>query len=63
MERLAHVDVAEPGDDALIGERGLECRLLTFERPREGRRVEATIERLWAERLQRRDCWPPRRAR
>ena len=53
MERLAHVNVAEPGDNALIRERGFQRGLLAFEGPREGRRVEAAIERLWTEGLQR----------
>src|SRR6187397_633957 len=53
MERLAHIDVPEPGHDTLIGERGLEGCLLALERVREGGRVETAIERLRAKRLQR----------
>jgi len=53
MERLAHIDVPEPGYDTLIGKRRFQRRLLALERVRESRRVEAAIERLRTKRRQR----------
>src|SRR5688572_3880712 len=53
MERLAYIDVPEPGHDTLIGERRFQRCLLTLERVRESRRVEAAIERLRTKRRQR----------
>src|SRR4026207_85329 len=54
MERLAHIDVPEPGHAALIGERRFQRRLLALERVRESGRVEPAIERLRTKRPQRR---------
>ena len=34
MQRLAHIDVAEPRDDLLVRQRGLQARLLAARRPR-----------------------------
>src|SRR6516164_2191239 len=49
---LADIDVAEPRDDSLIGERGLEACLLAAAGLRQCGGIEAVAERLWAERPQ-----------
>ena len=54
MQRLADIDVAEPGHDSLIGERGLERGLLALACARQHRRVERVAERLGPERTQQR---------
>ena len=54
VERLAHIDVAEPGDHPLIGKRGLQAGLLAVASAREHRRIERVAERLGTERPQQR---------
>ena len=54
VERLADVDVAEPRDDALVEQRGLQAGLLAGARLRQHRGVELVAERLRPERAQQR---------
>ena len=54
MERFAHIDVAEPRDDFLVRQRGLERGLLALARMCQHRRVEFVAERLGTERTQQR---------
>ena len=54
VKRLADIDVAEPRDHTLVGERGLERGLLAAARPRQHRGVEFVAERLGPERAQER---------
>ena len=54
MQRLAHIDVAEPSDDTLVGERRLQACLLAPARPRQHGGVERIAERLGAETAQQR---------
>src|SRR6185369_15190198 len=54
IESLADVDVAEPGNDALIGKRRLEGRLLSPASARQRRGAEGVAERLGAEPAQER---------
>ena len=49
VQRLADIDVAETGDDALVEERRLEGRLLALAGERQHRGVEGVAERLGAE--------------
>jgi hypothetical protein len=52
VERLADVDVAQPRDDALVQQRGLDRRALAPERAARGGRRERVAERFGAEVLQ-----------
>jgi hypothetical protein len=52
VERLAHVDVAKPRDDALIQQRGLDRRTLAREGARKMVVVERVAERFGAEAFQ-----------
>ena len=54
MQRLAHIDVAEPRDDGLVEQRGLHAGLLALARRRQHRRVERIAERLRPDELQQR---------
>ena len=45
MQRLAHVDIAETGDDALVAQGGLEARFLVGTAARQHRGVERIAER------------------
>src|SRR5262245_58190206 len=54
VERLADVNVAEPGHHLLVRQRRLERGLLALARTREHRGVEFVAERLGAERAQQR---------
>ena len=54
MQRLADVNVAEPGDDALVQQRRLQARLLALAGPRQHRGVEGVAERLGAEPVEQR---------
>src|ERR1700733_6351061 len=54
MQRLADIDVAEPGDDSLIEQRGFEAGLLSLAGLSEHRGVERVAERFGAQSRQRR---------
>src|SRR5262249_6449602 len=54
VERLADVNVAEPGHHLLVRQRGLERGLLALARAREYGGIEFVAERLGAERAQQR---------
>src|SRR6266550_521829 len=54
VERLADIDITEPGHDPLVRQRRLERGLLAFARARKRRRVEFVAQRLGAERAQQR---------
>jgi hypothetical protein len=54
MECLAHVDVAKPGDNPLVGQRGFQRGLLTAAEPRQAFRIERGRERLRTETIEQR---------
>ena len=54
IERLADIDVAQPGDDPLVQQRRLEAGLLALAGERQHRGVEGVAERLRAEPAQQR---------
>ena len=54
MQRLADVDIAEPGDDALVEQRRLEACLLSRAGVRQHGGVECVAERLGTEAFEQR---------
>src|SRR5262249_41038126 len=54
VERLADIDIAEPGDHALVEQRRFQTRVLAAAGLRQHRGVERVAERLGAERAQQR---------